>query len=74
MKAVSSALLVQTPFLDVEVEELLFRGYADPFLDQFCTLPLVNFVCETILNLPDRIGFFYGVNFLYIKYLNFNFF
>lgn len=61
MKAILPALFVQTPFLDVEVAELLFHGYSDPFLDQVCTIPLVNFVCESILNLPDRIGFFYGV-------------
>uniref|UniRef100_A0A7E4VR75 Lysosome membrane protein 2 n=1 Tax=Panagrellus redivivus TaxID=6233 RepID=A0A7E4VR75_PANRE len=62
MKAATAALLVQTPFLEVEVSELLFDGYADPFLDQVCSLPFVNFVCESVLDLPERIGFFYGKN------------
>lgn len=34
MRAATAALLVQTPFLEVDVAELLFEGYADPFLDQ----------------------------------------
>uniref|UniRef100_A0A915M166 Uncharacterized protein n=1 Tax=Meloidogyne javanica TaxID=6303 RepID=A0A915M166_MELJA len=57
-----AALLVQTPFLEVEVGELIFDGYADPFIDQVCSLPFVNFVCEQILELPDRIGLFYKKN------------
>uniref|UniRef100_A0A914YRK3 Uncharacterized protein n=1 Tax=Panagrolaimus superbus TaxID=310955 RepID=A0A914YRK3_9BILA len=62
MKAATAALLVQTPFLEVEVSEMLFEGYADPFLDQVCSLPFVNFVCESVLDLPDRIGFFFDKN------------
>ena len=62
MKAATAALLVQTPFLEVEVSELLFDGYVDPFLDQVCSLPFVDFVCESILDLPERIGFFWGVS------------
>ena len=62
MKAAIAALVVQTPFLEVEVAELLFDGYADPFLDQVCSLPVVNFVCEQILDLPERIGLFYKKN------------
>lgn len=34
MRAATAALFVQTPFLEVEVAELIFDGYADPFLDQ----------------------------------------
>jgi len=60
-KPAIAALLVQTPFLEVEVGELIFDGYADPFIDQVCSLPFVNFVCEQILELPDRIGLFYKV-------------
>lgn len=63
MKPFESALFVQRPFLDVEVAELLFQGYADPFFDKFCAIPFLNFLCETMLHLPDRIGFFYGVIF-----------
>ncbi|CAD5222399.1 unnamed protein product [Bursaphelenchus xylophilus] len=62
MKAATAALLVQTPFLEVEVSELLFDGYADPFLDQVCAIPFVNFICESILDLPERIGLLYGTN------------
>jgi hypothetical protein len=62
MKAATAALLVQTPFLEVEVSEMLFEGYADPFLDQVCSLPFVNFVCESVLDLPERIGFFFEKN------------
>lgn len=62
MKAATAALLVQTPFLEVEVNELLFEGYADPFLDQVCAIPFVNFICESILDLPERIGLLYGVS------------
>uniref|UniRef100_A0AC34RR18 Uncharacterized protein n=1 Tax=Panagrolaimus sp. JU765 TaxID=591449 RepID=A0AC34RR18_9BILA len=62
MKAATAALLVQTPFLEVEISELLFEGYIDPFLDQVCNLPFVNFVCESILDLPERIGFYWGKN------------
>ncbi|CAD5217815.1 unnamed protein product [Bursaphelenchus okinawaensis] len=62
MKAATAALLVQTPFLEVEVSELLFDGYSDPFLDQVCAIPFVNFICESILDLPERIGLLYGTN------------
>ncbi|KAL7078903.1 hypothetical protein ACQ4LE_002620 [Meloidogyne hapla] len=62
MRPAIAALLVQTPFLEVEVGELIFDGYADPFIDQVCSLPFVNFVCEQILELPDRIGLFYKKN------------
>ncbi|KAE9554664.1 hypothetical protein FO519_002151 [Halicephalobus sp. NKZ332] len=62
IKAATAALLVQTPFLEVEVSELLFDGYIDPFLDQVCGLPFVDFVCESLLDLPERIGFFWGKN------------
>ncbi|KAI6177366.1 Lysosome membrane protein 2 [Aphelenchoides bicaudatus] len=60
--AASAALIVQTPFLEVEVSELLFDGYVDPFLEQVCSIPFVSFVCESILDLPDRIGLFHGKN------------
>ena len=33
-RAASSALLIQKPFLEVEVAEFLFDGYVDGFLDQ----------------------------------------
>lgn len=61
MRAATAALLVQKPFLEVDVSELLFDGYTDPFLDQVCAIPIVNFICESVLNLPERIGFFYQV-------------
>ncbi|KAI6201799.1 Lysosome membrane protein 2 [Aphelenchoides besseyi] len=60
--AATAALVVQTPFLEVEVAELLFDGYVDPFLDQVCAIPFVGFICESILDLPDRIGLFHGKN------------
>ncbi|KAI1729108.1 CD36 family domain-containing protein [Ditylenchus destructor] len=62
MRAATAALIVQTPFLEVDVSELLFEGYADPFLDQVCAIPFVNFVCESVLNLPERIGLFFQKN------------
>uniref|UniRef100_A0A914DWG1 Uncharacterized protein n=1 Tax=Acrobeloides nanus TaxID=290746 RepID=A0A914DWG1_9BILA len=61
-RAASSALLIQKPFLEVEVAEFLFDGYVDGFLDQVCSIPFVNLICETILDLPERIGLFYGTN------------
>ncbi|KAK0417647.1 hypothetical protein QR680_013126 [Steinernema hermaphroditum] len=62
MKAAATALVSQTPFLEVDVSELLFDGYIDPFLDQVCDIPFMGFVCETILDLPERIGFFFKQN------------
>uniref|UniRef100_A0A914HZ82 Uncharacterized protein n=1 Tax=Globodera rostochiensis TaxID=31243 RepID=A0A914HZ82_GLORO len=62
MRPALAAVAAQTPFLEVEVAELLFEGYKDPFLDQICSLPVVNFVCEQILHLPDRIGLFFKKN------------
>ncbi|CAB3401786.1 unnamed protein product [Caenorhabditis bovis] len=62
MKAAATTLLSQTAFLEVEVEEMLFEGYKDPFLDKVCEIPFMNFVCETILDIPDRIGLFYEAN------------
>ncbi|KAL3074193.1 hypothetical protein niasHS_015023 [Heterodera schachtii] len=62
MRPALAAVAMQTPFLEVEVAELLYDGYKDPFLDQICSLPVVNFVCEQILHLPDRIGLFYKKN------------
>lgn len=34
MRAAATTLLSQTAFLEVEVGELLFEGYKDPFLDK----------------------------------------
>lgn len=62
MRAAATTLLSQTAFLEVEVGELLFEGYKDPFLDKVCEIPFMNFVCDSILDLPDRIGLFYEVN------------
>jgi hypothetical protein len=62
MRGALPALIVQTPFLEIEVSELLFDGYKDPFLHKVCELPFVNFICDSILDLPDRIGFFYDKN------------
>lgn len=75
MKAALPALMVQTPFLEIEVgrevlqsltaavkvSEILFGGYKDPFLHKVCELPFVNFICDSMLDLPDKIGFFYEV-------------
>ncbi|CAI4230681.1 unnamed protein product [Auanema sp. JU1783] len=62
MEAAATTLLSQTAFLEVEVGELLFDGYKDPFLDKVCDIPFMNFVCDSILDLPDRIGFFFEKN------------
>ncbi|CAD6196217.1 unnamed protein product [Caenorhabditis auriculariae] len=62
MRAAGTTLLSQTAFLEVEVDELLFEGYKDPFLDKICEIPFMNFVCEAILDVPDRIGLFYEAN------------
>ncbi|PIC40557.1 hypothetical protein B9Z55_011856 [Caenorhabditis nigoni] len=62
MKAAATTLLSQTAFLEVEVEELLFEGYKDPFLDKVCEIPFMNFVCEAILDVPERIGLFFEAN------------
>ncbi|XGW16893.1 hypothetical protein V3C99_001936 [Haemonchus contortus] len=62
MRAAATTLLSQTAFLEVEVGEFLFEGYKDPFLDKVCEIPFMNFVCDSILDLPDRIGMFYEVN------------
>lgn len=61
MRAAATTLLSQTAFLEVEVGELLFEGYKDPFLDKVCEIPFMNFVCDSILDLPDRIGLFFEV-------------
>ncbi|KAK6018291.1 CD36 family protein, partial [Ostertagia ostertagi] len=62
MRAAATTLLSQTAFLEVEVGEFLFEGYKDPFLDKVCEIPFMNFVCDSILDLPDRIGMFYEAN------------
>ncbi|TKR68359.1 hypothetical protein L596_024350 [Steinernema carpocapsae] len=62
MRAAATALVSQTPFLEVDVSELLYDGYIDPFLDQVCDIPFMGFVCETILDLPERIGLFFKQN------------
>ncbi|CAJ0600540.1 unnamed protein product [Cylicocyclus nassatus] len=62
MKAAVATLVSQTAFLEVEVGEFLFEGYKDPFLDKVCTLPFMNFVCESILDVPERIGLFFESN------------
>uniref|UniRef100_A0A1I7XQY7 Protein croquemort n=1 Tax=Heterorhabditis bacteriophora TaxID=37862 RepID=A0A1I7XQY7_HETBA len=62
MRAAATTLLSQTAFLEVEVGEFLFEGYKDPFLDKVCEIPFMNFVCDSIFDLPDRIGMFYEAN------------
>ncbi|VDM55255.1 unnamed protein product [Angiostrongylus costaricensis] len=62
MTAAATTLLSQTAFLEVEVGEFLFEGYKDPFLDKICEIPFMNFVCESILDLPERIGIFFEKN------------
>ncbi|VDL64923.1 unnamed protein product [Nippostrongylus brasiliensis] len=62
MRAAATTLLSQTAFLEVEVGEFLFEGYKDPFLDKVCEIPFMNFVCDSILDLPDRIGMFFETN------------
>ena len=61
LKLAGSALFSQTPFIEVNVSDALFRGYKDPFLDSVCNIPFMDFVCKQILHLPERIGFFYQV-------------
>ncbi|ETN71150.1 CD36 family protein [Necator americanus] len=62
MRAAATTLLSQTAFLEVEVGEFLFEGYKDPFLDKVCEIPFMNFVCDSILDLPERIGIFFESN------------
>uniref|UniRef100_A0A0N4ZVG3 CD36 family protein n=1 Tax=Parastrongyloides trichosuri TaxID=131310 RepID=A0A0N4ZVG3_PARTI len=62
MKVASTALQLQTPFLDVKTKELFFVGYVDPFLSQICSLPFMSILCESLLNMPERIGLFYERN------------
>ncbi|CAJ0942924.1 unnamed protein product, partial [Mesorhabditis belari] len=62
MRAAATTLLTQTAFLEVDIGELLFDGYKDPFLDKICEIPFMNFVCESILDVPERIGLLYGTN------------
>uniref|UniRef100_A0A0N5AEC1 CD36 family protein n=1 Tax=Syphacia muris TaxID=451379 RepID=A0A0N5AEC1_9BILA len=57
LKATQTALVTQKPFLEVSVDDVLFKGYKDPFLDKICSLPLMNFLCDSILDLPERIAF-----------------
>ncbi|VDK48231.1 unnamed protein product [Anisakis simplex] len=62
MKAAQAALTSQTPFLEVSVRDMLFKGYKDPFLDKVCAIPFMNFICEAVLDLPDRIAFLGHIN------------
>lgn len=57
MSAAQIVLTSQTPFLEVAVNDMLFRGYKDPFLDKVCAMPFVNFVCDALLELPEKISF-----------------
>ncbi|GMR41078.1 hypothetical protein PMAYCL1PPCAC_11273, partial [Pristionchus mayeri] len=66
MRAAATTLLAQTPFLELEVGDLLFDGYKDPFLENFCDVPFVNVICQTVFGLPERIGLFYGFNNSYV--------
>ncbi|KHN88685.1 Lysosome membrane protein 2 [Toxocara canis] len=57
MRAAQAALTSQTPFLEVSVGDMLFKGYKDPFLDKVCSIPFMSFICEAVLDLPDKIAF-----------------
>uniref|UniRef100_A0A915B6Q1 Uncharacterized protein n=1 Tax=Parascaris univalens TaxID=6257 RepID=A0A915B6Q1_PARUN len=62
MKAAQAALSTQTPFLEVSVGDMFFRGYKDPFLDKVCSIPFMNFICEAVLDLPEKIAFLAELN------------
>ncbi|KAL3081328.1 hypothetical protein niasHT_039805 [Heterodera trifolii] len=47
-------------FVSVTVDELLFQGYEDKFVNDICSNPLTKGFCGP--NVPDRIGLFYGQN------------
>uniref|UniRef100_A0A0M3I5R0 C-type lectin domain-containing protein n=1 Tax=Ascaris lumbricoides TaxID=6252 RepID=A0A0M3I5R0_ASCLU len=62
MKAAQAALSSQTPFLEVSIGDMFFRGYKDPFLDKVCSIPFMNFICEAVLDLPEKIAFLAELN------------
>ncbi|VIO92109.1 CD36 family protein [Brugia malayi] len=51
------ALPSQQPFLKVSVDDILFKGYEDPYLTNVCAIPLVDIICKSVLKVPKRIGF-----------------
>ncbi|EJD75031.1 hypothetical protein LOAG_17741 [Loa loa] len=51
------ALTSQQPFLKVSIDDILFKGYEDPYLANVCAIPFVDILCKSILNVPKRIGF-----------------
>ena len=61
-QVVVDALLLhekEKAFTDVTVDELLFKGYADPLLKHCDSLPFRP-ICKAF-KIPDKIGLFYGV-------------
>uniref|UniRef100_A0A915PXE8 Lysosome membrane 2-like n=1 Tax=Setaria digitata TaxID=48799 RepID=A0A915PXE8_9BILA len=56
------ALSSQQPFLEVSVDEILFKGYEDPYLKNVCSVPLLDLICKSILEVPKRIGFLMNRN------------
>ncbi|TKR68356.1 hypothetical protein L596_024348 [Steinernema carpocapsae] len=59
--AIETALRVfsEPAFVSVKVGELLYEGYEDPLLSKICNT--ARWICDK-LNIPPRIGLFYGQN------------
>lgn len=50
-------------------ETIFDNHFLDPFLHEVCNIPFVNFVCEKILEFPERIGLFFQVHFILNNYV-----
>jgi len=47
-------------FINVTVDELLFKGYDEPLIGKFCNHWYTKALCEKY-KIPKRIGLFFGV-------------
>ncbi|KAJ1348673.1 CD36 [Parelaphostrongylus tenuis] len=58
---VLNAVKTESPFVNVTVEEALFKGYHDPLLDFICSRKVLQTLCDFV-QVPKHIGFLYGQN------------
>ncbi|KJH49061.1 CD36 family protein [Dictyocaulus viviparus] len=56
-----TVLKAESPFINVTVEEALFKGYHDPLIDLICKSVVFKNLCN-VVKIPEAIGFFYGQN------------
>lgn len=59
--AVLTAVSAESPFVNITVEEALFKGYHDPLLDFICQRAWLQSLCNFV-KIPKSVGYLYGQN------------